>query len=528
MHNKLGPRILTAETDIEMSEMELEDSQDEIILGSVLEDILDLFRCPICLDIFEMPVKVKECGHQFCRECAEKYGRLFKPAHCALCRNQIMTRRDLRIDMQLISLINKFIPDVRAYKTNMCNYLQSRSSQQLFEEVSRQDKLKIAEMIMAQKTQNNNVQADQSSLKNLNNQMAKDSQSAKVSKLKVKQTKLAKIKALQLQKQSNKKVMQAKKSCILQKRKQDVLFFQQMMDKKKILKQYHSTQQITNEGQSFSHSLSDLIVLETQPESFPVQPQALEMTKKSRDSPKETCSYNLTQSQAMVIEQVEESVVEIRESQLGFTQQDNDELHNQDQTQMQSLAQNFDQEDSQKSLFLDDDQSDNNNEFFNQALYSRKENQEKTISLNKCYQIQEPNQLLPQPKLSYSFYISAHPLMIINFPKHNSSFLRSLRNSLQVQKKLVYCERNLKIKDLFEISLRLNQIQDHESREIKGFQVYMARESNIEGFNHPLKEIIDMETTIDHIDNTIWSKYNEQYIRFENPYGRLLFYQYNF
>ena len=38
----------------------------DLIQGPLLEDILDLFKCPICLEIFDNPARVRDCGHSFC------------------------------------------------------------------------------------------------------------------------------------------------------------------------------------------------------------------------------------------------------------------------------------------------------------------------------------------------------------------------------------------------------------------------------------------------------------------------------
>ena len=84
----LGPRIL-------------EENDDELLTNEQIDGILDLFKCPICLEVFDQPCRVRDCGHIFCQECAERNGRLQKPAYCALCRNNILTRRDLRKDMKL-------------------------------------------------------------------------------------------------------------------------------------------------------------------------------------------------------------------------------------------------------------------------------------------------------------------------------------------------------------------------------------------------------------------------------------------
>lgn len=101
----IGPRVLDPQ-DSGDYETSGEEDPEAFIEGKLLEDLLDIFKCPICLEVYEKPCRVKDCGHMFCKECGEKYARLFKPSHCALCRNNIQTRRDFRLDLKM-SLISK-------------------------------------------------------------------------------------------------------------------------------------------------------------------------------------------------------------------------------------------------------------------------------------------------------------------------------------------------------------------------------------------------------------------------------------
>jgi len=78
----LGPRTLSQSEDYESQD-------DSFCEESALEGILDLLKCPICLEVLDQPSRVRDCGHIFCSECAEKNSRLYKPAQCALCRNNI-------------------------------------------------------------------------------------------------------------------------------------------------------------------------------------------------------------------------------------------------------------------------------------------------------------------------------------------------------------------------------------------------------------------------------------------------------
>ena len=99
----LGPRLLPLE-------------DNELLSNDAIDGILDLFKCPICLEVFNLPCRVRDCGHIFCQECAERNGRLQKPAYCALCRKNILTRRDLRKDTKLQAIIQAIIPDMKRYR----------------------------------------------------------------------------------------------------------------------------------------------------------------------------------------------------------------------------------------------------------------------------------------------------------------------------------------------------------------------------------------------------------------------------
>lgn len=51
--DELGPRILT-------------DYDEETLSNEAIDGILDLFKCPICLEVFDQPCRVRDCGHIFC------------------------------------------------------------------------------------------------------------------------------------------------------------------------------------------------------------------------------------------------------------------------------------------------------------------------------------------------------------------------------------------------------------------------------------------------------------------------------
>ena len=131
----MGPRMLVDEED------------DLLIDEETTESILDLVKCPICLEILDSACRVRDCGHIFCQECAEKYGRLFKPTHCSLCRKTIVSRRDLRKDAKLNAIILSFVPNVKDFRQYLNIYIREKSGQELFEKVSKENIFQIAAKI---------------------------------------------------------------------------------------------------------------------------------------------------------------------------------------------------------------------------------------------------------------------------------------------------------------------------------------------------------------------------------------------
>lgn len=58
---------------------------NEIIVDSVLDEILDTLKCSCCFNIYINPVRIKGCLHTFCKECIERNMRVLMPAKCILC-----------------------------------------------------------------------------------------------------------------------------------------------------------------------------------------------------------------------------------------------------------------------------------------------------------------------------------------------------------------------------------------------------------------------------------------------------------
>lgn len=49
---------------------------EEVADEETFEKIKKLLTCPICMEIFQDPVYIKDCSHRFCKQCIEKSIRL--------------------------------------------------------------------------------------------------------------------------------------------------------------------------------------------------------------------------------------------------------------------------------------------------------------------------------------------------------------------------------------------------------------------------------------------------------------------
>lgn len=83
--------------------------------------IKDIFKCGICLSIFNDPVNIKSCLHKFCKRCIEDYNRKEKK-ECAICRSPIETRRHMLDDSNMKKIsksINLILNLVSCFITNI-------------------------------------------------------------------------------------------------------------------------------------------------------------------------------------------------------------------------------------------------------------------------------------------------------------------------------------------------------------------------------------------------------------------------
>ena len=98
-----GPRKIRDESKINFSENQI---------NHIIKEIL---RCPICYEIFNDPVNLKNCLHLFCKKCIEDYNRKIKK-ECIICRHPIETRRLMKNDFKIKNIIECIIPDINKFK----------------------------------------------------------------------------------------------------------------------------------------------------------------------------------------------------------------------------------------------------------------------------------------------------------------------------------------------------------------------------------------------------------------------------
>ncbi|XP_068444226.1 E3 ubiquitin-protein ligase TRIM39-like [Clinocottus analis] len=72
----------------------------------------DQFRCIICLDIFRNPISTP-CGHNFCLLCIKRFWDTRRKSECPLCKETFKTRPELRINVGLKDITEKFKESIR-------------------------------------------------------------------------------------------------------------------------------------------------------------------------------------------------------------------------------------------------------------------------------------------------------------------------------------------------------------------------------------------------------------------------------
>ncbi|XP_070785704.1 E3 ubiquitin-protein ligase TRIM21-like [Enoplosus armatus] len=74
------------------------------------------FRCSICLDIFRNPVSIP-CGHNFCLGCIKRFWDTRQKSECPLCKEGFKKRPELRINVGLRDITEKFEGSLRGKPT---------------------------------------------------------------------------------------------------------------------------------------------------------------------------------------------------------------------------------------------------------------------------------------------------------------------------------------------------------------------------------------------------------------------------
>uniref|UniRef100_A0A3Q0QS15 G protein-coupled receptor 156 n=1 Tax=Amphilophus citrinellus TaxID=61819 RepID=A0A3Q0QS15_AMPCI len=63
--------------------------------------------CPICLDLFNQPVSTP-CGHNFCKECLQRYWQSSNIPQCPMCKHKLYMRPDLKVNTFISEVASQF------------------------------------------------------------------------------------------------------------------------------------------------------------------------------------------------------------------------------------------------------------------------------------------------------------------------------------------------------------------------------------------------------------------------------------
>nr|XP_056701802.1 E3 ubiquitin-protein ligase TRIM7-like [Euleptes europaea] len=73
--------------------------------GHPVQELCEEVTCPICLEHFQDPMIIAECGHNFCRAClAQSWGEAVAEAPCPVCKQTVQTK-SLRPNRQLANVV---------------------------------------------------------------------------------------------------------------------------------------------------------------------------------------------------------------------------------------------------------------------------------------------------------------------------------------------------------------------------------------------------------------------------------------
>ena len=78
-----------------------------------LNNVSHHLYCCICEDIFKNPIRIKECGHTFCKICLKKWVKYNK--NCPLCRKEFLFK-NIKRDNIAYNIIN----DLEVFCNNNC------------------------------------------------------------------------------------------------------------------------------------------------------------------------------------------------------------------------------------------------------------------------------------------------------------------------------------------------------------------------------------------------------------------------